>query len=155
MNTIKTHYVLPAIILAMLLSAFALFTLINSSNTALGSVGFGDDYTSTTTTSAFASGTAPFVISNHTGSLASIIIASSSAQLGAGLSLIRVYDHTSATGTMPYGASAGTNVATSTLLFSMPANSAAGTYTFDLQVRRGIVLDVPAGFVGNWVITYR
>lgn len=47
-----------------------------------------------------------------------------------------------------------TDLASSTIT-RFPPNLAAGTYTFDISLNRGLVVDLPAAFQGDWVITFR
>lgn len=107
----------------------------------LGSVNQANEYKSTTTVALTAEGT--YYVTNTTtdmvtfgraGTLGSIVITSSS------LSGFTVYD--------------GNFVATSTIA-DFPANATVGTYTFDVALRRGLSIKVPAAFTGNIVTTYR
>jgi hypothetical protein len=51
----------------------------------------------------------------------------------------------------------GTAKATSsaTLLFTVPTTTPAGTYTFDVRVNNGLIVDVPKGYKGQAVVTTR
>lgn len=42
-----------------------------------------------------------------------------------------------------------------TLITTFPADTSQGTYTFDIEMNAGLVLDLAAGFEGNYVVTYR
>jgi hypothetical protein len=107
-------------------------------NTADASVDFGS-YQYKVASSSSASATVPYkVVAGNNKILGSIVVASSS-----GVRL-RVYDNALATST-----------ATSTMIADFKANIAEGTYTFDVAVQRGIVLDVPAGFNGVYTVTYK
>jgi len=44
---------------------------------------------------------------------------------------------------------------TGTLIASFPAASIAGTYTFDVAVVKGIVVDPATGFNGNYTVTFK
>lgn len=112
-----------------------------SQQKAEASVNIGNGYSSYIATS-----TANLqIVRGGSGILGSIIIASSSAPYATTGSLpFRVYD-----------AQAATSTATSTLIAAIRSGVSEQTITFDRNVLRGIVLDVPAGFTGNYVITYR
>lgn len=73
----------------------------------------------------------------NSGVLGQIIVASSSAQA------VSIYDNDTATTT---GA---------TLITTLDASFAEGSYEFDLVVVEGIVLSFPAGYDGNLVVTHR
>jgi hypothetical protein len=55
--------------------------------------------------------------------------------------VIRIYD--------------GIATSTGTLIASLPASAVVGNYIYDVNVKKGIVLDVPAGFAGNYTITWK
>jgi hypothetical protein len=121
---------------AIALFAFAaMFQLVPDAN---ASIVVGNDYQSVEVTSSTAS-TSPVIVKAGTGSLGSVIIASSTS--GA---TFRIYDNAVATSS-----------ATSTRIVSFPVSAAGGTYTFDREIIRGIVLEVPVGFNGSYVVTYR
>lgn len=118
----------------------ALFILILQLNkNADASVVVGNDYKSYLVDSTVAS-TTPVIVKVGQGSLGSIIIASSTTS-----SIFAVYDHTYAT----------SSVATSTKIVTFPVSASGGTYTFDREISKGIVLHVPASFAGTYVVTYR
>jgi hypothetical protein len=49
-----------------------------------------------------------------------------------------------------------TTHASTTVLFTMPKTTGvAGTYTFDVEFTRGLLVETTAGFNGNYVVTYR
>jgi hypothetical protein len=104
-------------------------------NPSVGSVVDAGTYHWTSVNSTDASSTNPKLVRTGYGTLGSIVIASTSAMI------VRVYD--------------GTATTTGTLLATFPSNSVVGTYTFDVAVKTGIVLDVPASFNGSWVVTTR
>jgi len=139
-QNIKTSGIVFILPMLVLISIIALWSLSNSPESAFGSVVVGNDYSSKEITSTNASNTAPTIVKVGTGSLGSIVIASSTTGGG----YFRIYDHTSSTSS-----------ATSTRIASFPAGAAGGTYTFDRDILKGIVLEVPAGFNGSYVVTYR
>lgn len=100
----------------------------------------GDAFTATTTSSGQA-GLNLMVKTTYETSpyceLGSVIIASTSAQA------ITIKNATSTTDTA------------STTLAYFPANTAAGTYTFEAACTRGLAVQPVAGFNGFYIITYR
>lgn len=54
-----------------------------------------------------------------------------------------------------WNATSTTDSASTTPLFTLATSTAAGTYTFDLILTRGLIIDYPIGFAGSYVITYR
>lgn len=79
------------------------------------------------------------------GQIGSIIIASTSPAQAT--SSIAFYD-TAGTAT--------TSSATTSFLFSIPGNSmAVGTYTFDVEFTRGLLVETTAGFNGQFIVTYK
>lgn len=99
----------------------------------LGSVQIGSSYQSTTTAQGITAGT--YTLTAVPGVLGSIVVVSTSAVGG-----FTVYDATDA----------GT-----TTLVALPASTPAGTYTFDMNVFRGLRITVPSGFSGQFITTYR
>lgn len=95
-------------------------------------------------TSTQASSTNFTVIKAGQGVLGSIIIASSTS--GA---RFKVYD---SAGT---GATATTSSATSTVITTIPKSAVAGTYTLDVAVTNGIVVEPELGFAGDYIVTWR
>lgn len=95
----------------------------------------GMTYQSKVFTSTDASSTASTRLKRIDGQLGSIIVGSSST------STISVYS--------------GYSTTTGQLITTLKANIAEGTYTFDVDMQKGIVVDVPATFDGIYTITYR
>ena len=127
------------LVLALLVIVSAITALSYSGGpVADASVIVGNDYKSTEVSSSTAS-TTPIVIKAGVGSLGSIIIASSTANAP-----FAIYDNAVATSS-----------ATSTRIATFPKNAPAGTYTFDREIQRGIVVDAIPGFNGSYVVTYR
>jgi len=116
-----------------------------------GSTVVGNDYVGTTTTSSFASATTIKQLKGNSatcptcgaGALGSVIISSSSPITT--YPTLTLYDATStmATATARVLGRFGTN------------NQEHGTYTFDEEFRYGLSIEVPAGFNGNYTITWR
>ena len=103
----------------------------------VGSVVDQGTYTYRNITSSNASSTAPVIINKISGTFGSIIVASSSG------STLDIYDSSSATSS------------NATLIVSLPTSAIEQVYTFDVAVKRGLVLDVPASFNGNYTVTFR
>lgn len=86
-------------------------------------------------TSANASSTASTLVRGGAGVLGSVTIASSSAATTAGL---KIYD--------------GTATSTGTLIGTFKVSSAEQTFNLDFSVAKGIVVDVPVGFSGSFIL---
>lgn len=99
----------------------------------LGSVQVGSGYQSTTTAQGATAGV--YSLTSVPGVLGSIVVVSTSAVGG-----FTVYD----------ASDSGT-----TTLVALPASTPAGTYTFDLNVFRGLRISVPSSFSGQFITTYR
>lgn len=132
----KIITILTIIIIAIVVSY-------DSSPKALGSVSIGSGYMFKVATSTNSSATVPYVIRGGSGILGSIIIGSSTPGTVGG-SAVRIYDNALATST-----------GTSTLIGVIRPGTAEQTITFDVNVVRGIVLDIPVGFNGVYTVTYR
>ena len=104
------------------------------SNVNLGSVETSYTYKNITATNA--STTAAVTVRGGAGVLGSVVVLKTSA------TALGIYDGTSTTTGM-------------TLIGTLPASIAAGTYTFDVSVLKGVVLGSAAGFDGDYVITTR
>lgn len=107
----------------------------------LGSVSHSDEYISTTTRNsvtgvALATGQ---ILALGQGTLGSVVIT------GAGAGTINLYDATSTITNSQYG---------TTTLVTIPASAAAGTYTFDIQFKRGLVYEF-IGTAPTTTITFR
>lgn len=111
---------------------------LNVPDKVFGSVPFGMGYMFKTITTSNASSTAPTVVRVRGGAgiLGSIIVASSSN------TAIRVYDGL-------------TSTTTGTLIGTIKAGISEQTFTYDVNVNYGIILDMPTTFPGVYTITYR
>lgn len=131
--------ILPFILLSWLLIIVAAVFIFSPKQTAhiteptLGSVQVGSGYQATTTAVGATAGL--YVISAVPGTLGSIVIVSTTPVSG-----FTVYDADS--------------TATTTVV-AFPASTAAGTYTFDTNIFRGLRISVPSGFNGQFITTYR
>ena len=91
---------------------------------SVGSVVDSGTYSFKNITSTNASATVPVTIRTGRGTLGSIVVNTTHA------TIIRVYE--------------GVATSTGTLIASFPASAVVGTYTFDVAVSNGIVLDIPS-----------
>lgn len=112
--------------------------VLNKPSLVEGSISIGNGYMYKTITSSNASSTSPMSIKvQGTTILGSIVVASSSA------TNIRIYDATVST-------------STGTLITPIKAGVSEQTFVFDINPKTGgILIDVPAGFNGSYVVTYR
>ena len=101
---------------------------------AVGSVVQGSEYHSTSTLSGTAAGLYRLTTTGTPAVLGSVVITSSSA------SSFTILD--------------GDNTVTTTVAV-FKANAAEGTYTFDIATYKGLTIQVPSGFTGHFVTTYR
>ncbi len=128
-------------IIVGLIFATAMLLMLNGANKATASVDYSAAaYQSTTTRPV--SGTAinsPAILSLGYGVFGSVIIT------GTGTGTINFYDATST--------AAGTLTATTTLA-SFPASTAVGTYVFDIQYTKGLVMEV-IGSVATSTVTWK
>lgn len=139
------RFLMPLVIVAaFFLLYFSLFSYFNNPHVVNGSVGLGNDYHSTTTRTAivgvpYGQLTALTGTNAVGGTLGSIVIT------GANSGQINIYDGTST--------QTNSQTGTSTLVV-IPASTVAGTYTFDVQFYRGLVIEV-IGLAPTTTITYR
>lgn len=147
-NTSKL--VLPAIITAMIVTAFALYLVIeNTTHVALGSTIAGNDYRSTTTAASTAFGTAitgNTLIKTGSGSFGGVIVT------GANTGIVNFYDATTTDVTKR-----ASNIATSSILItSLPASLAAGDYTgYDVSFNTGLYIDLVSGNMPTTTVKFR
>lgn len=121
--------------------------------TPLGSIEASSTYNSTTT-SATSLGSAGWVAMLGQGQLGSVVVT----QVGTA-GYIQLWDATS-TATSTYQS---TDIASSTAYLTIgrpilkvdSANDVGGTLTYDLQVFKGLVVEVAEDFNGQYVVTYR
>lgn len=130
----KKYLAISLLSLGIFVTAFSFFTF--NTDKAGASVVDSGTYRFKNITSTNASSTAGVSVKSKGGTLGSIVVASSSPA-----GVFRVYD--------------GIATSTGTLVASFPVSAVAGTYTFDVSVDTGIVLDVPTTFNGNYTVTYR
>lgn len=133
MSKIEKVILSLAIVLSVI-SFVSIFPL--RSETRLGSVDNGGTYAYKNIIAGNASTTSAISVKGGTGVLGSVVVLK-----------------TSATALAIYDGSATTTGAT--LIATLPASIAAGTYTFDLNVATGLVLAGSVGFTGDYVLTYR
>ena len=129
---------------AFLIAVIGVFSIIwQRPDISLGSVMPAGEYMATTTTGMKSSGHVSVVadVSGNSNllpsTLGSIIVASSSA-----------------TSFTIWNATSTTDVSSTTVAV-IKASVAEGTYTFDTELTRGLIVVKPAGFNGSYVVTYR
>lgn len=139
-----------------LLSIIALFGIIGffyqQSTKVEASVPIGNEYQSTMATSTMASASAGNRIFTGSGTLGSLIITSPAS---AGGNLV-VWDATS-TATTTYATYDNTNT-TKTYgrkVAEIATATIAGTYTFDVALFKGLVIEIPSSWNGIYTISYR
>lgn len=131
------YYTVPtlALLIGLLFGAY-LF----SSNIANGSVSEGNDYNAVQLTSA---DTGTSTVKSMSGSIGSIVVASTSAS-GA-VNLYAISSSTDPTAT-----------SSNTLIFSFPGGTTdEGTYQYDVSFVSGLLIDVESTFSGDYVLTWR
>lgn len=153
MNTNTKNYVLPAIVLSMIVTAFAFYAFMVEMRPAVASAPTYESYNSTTTNSTLASGSVSKVICTGNCQFGSIVVS----QVGTA-GYVRIWNATS-TATSTY---ATTDTATSSsVTVGMPitkvtgASDAFGTLVYDVAMNKGIVVETSAGFDGEYQITYK
>lgn len=129
----KLERILLALAVALTL-AVAVYVSVGEESPVLGSV--DGAYTYKNIVPSVASTTAAVPVRGGAGVLGSVVVAKTSA------TALAIYD----------GAATTTGA---TLITTLPASIAAGTYTFDVAVNKGVVLAGSVGFDGDYVITYR
>lgn len=131
MNKYTKHLIagLVAIVLTM-----GIFLVSNNRQASVGGVEDGFSYKNITSSNA--SATVPVQVKGGFGVLGKITINTTHA------TTIGVYDGTTAT-------------SSGTLIASIAASTGAQTLEYDVAVTKGIVLDVPVGFAGNYTISYK
>lgn len=102
-----------------------------------GSAVLGNDYIATSSASIWAG--IPHVIATSTNiqSLGSVIVTTTDA------SVVQIMDATSSTDV------------SSTTIAQFQASPALNTYTFDVRILRGLIINTVGGFAGRYTITYR
>lgn len=137
---------LPLVLTVGAISLFFLFSFYNQPVEA--SVSETSDYQATTTAASTVYGntiTGDTKIKSGAGSFGSVVIT------GANTGVMNFYDATTTNVNLRTG-----QKATSTILIaSFPASAAAGTYTFDREIKDGIFLDLDSGSIATSTITYR
>lgn len=113
---------------------------------AIGSVAVGNDYNATTTEATW---TLARRIKSGPGSLGSVIVTNTGAT-----SPLTIYD---ATTTDILGGRAASMSTTSVTIAKFPVGTTAGTYTFDVDLRYGLIVETSTGGTGvaSTTITWR
>ena len=129
--------------------------------TPVGSVNIGGEYQATSTYQITGSGIKAvdtwFAIATTTPSNASSVDLNSDSRKNAVIlgSVIVASTTPHALYILNSTSTAASGLNSSSTIAILPANLAAGTYTFDAILDRGLVLKFYAGFSGDYIITYR
>ena len=128
-----------AFVAAVMILGAAIIFMFNNPIVASGSVVGGNEYNSTTTraTSAGTHWLAKSTSNTSYCAIGSLIVASSSA------TTLVLWDATSTTDV------------SSTTIATFKAAIGEGTYTFDTTCKRGLIIETPAGFNGEYIVTWR
>lgn len=134
--------------MSVLVFGFVVFQIFSSVDVVEASVQVGHQYQATTTPQVLAgTNMCPARVgmaSSTTGSLGSVVITKS------GTGPLTVYDATTTNITLR------NNVATTSLIIaSFPSSPDAGTYTFDAEFKRGLLIDFTGTTVSTSTVTYR
>ncbi len=127
------------IVIGLLVVVFGVYSPKPTGN-SLGSVVQSGEYQATTTYSKLGVplfGTNQTIISNNSGVLGSVVITGAVA------------------GPMRFMNATSTTDVSSTTIAVFPNSTAAGTYTFDLIVTRGLILETTASLLPTTTITWR
>lgn len=137
----KLEKILLAFGITLTIFALVLVATRNQTKIVDASVAFGNDYHSTTTVVAITGGALPrySLLQLGPGTFGSLVIT------GANTGIINVYDGTT---TSNHSDSATTTIAT------FPASAGTGTYTFDAQYYKGLIVEI-IGVAPTSTITYR
>lgn len=138
MKTLKNK-VVAGLVVCSLLAVAVLLALVTRQEVSLGSVVVGNDYQGRQITSSNAS-TTPLVLKTGAGSLGSVVIT-----VPASSGNLKLYNSASTTAT----------TSASLMLGFASSSDVAGTYTFDAEFTTGLQIDVPVGFDGQYVVTWR
>lgn len=132
--------ILPFAVAAIVIAIVVFGYLAIAPQIASGSVITGQAYNATTTNSTSAGTFWQARSTSNVGGceLGSVVIASTTATAGITLK----------------NATSTSDVSSSTIA-AFPANAAAGTYTFDMACKRGLIIETPTGFNGQFVVTWR
>lgn len=151
MKQISKNYVLPAIILSMIVTAFAFSAFISNVQNVSASAPIYESKISTTTRSTSASATVSYVLCTGACQLSSIIV-----NQPATAGYVRVWNATS-TATSTYQT---TDVSTSTVITKgipiaqiLGSSDVAGDITYDIGMSLGVVVETSTGFDGEYTVT--
>ena len=137
-----------ALMFVLLISLF----VSDKASVVVASTSQGSDYQSKMATSTMSSATTSQLFKLGSGSIGSVVIINTSA----GALPIKIWDATStATSTYMSENNASLTDTYGRLVASFTSNAATGTYTFDSTVFKGVVVEIPQGFSGTYVVTYR
>lgn len=155
MTKTQSQFVLPAVITAMMLTAFAFFAFTNNPQTVVASAPMYESNNGTTTSSSDASATESYVACLGQCQLASIVVT----QPGTA-GYVRIHDATTtATSTQiessPFASSTYAVAVGRPIAQITGASDVAGTYQFDMKTYYGIVIETSVGFDGQYQVTWK
>lgn len=129
------------IVIVLLLGVY-LFGVVNRESPTIGSIQDGQAYNSTTTDQGWVDSTRFRLIKTGDGTLGSVVITLSSA------TAFNLYDATTTVNGGIYG---------TTTLAKFGASATSGTYTFDVDFTKGLIVEFPTGQVtpASTTITWR
>lgn len=130
----KTLFVGLLVIVGIALGATAV--LLQLPRLSVAGVDVGSEYIATTTKNMALNHN--LVVSNSQLTLGSIVVASSST------TTLNIWDATSTT-----------DVSSSTVLTLVGTDIAEGVFPLDITLNRGLVVEIPIGFSGEYLITFR
>jgi hypothetical protein len=150
MKSYKTSSFLIATLLIV-----SVFTLVQDrSNSALASVPMSNEYQATTSRSTSASGLTGWSAVNGPAVIGSVVV-----NVPASAGYVQLWDATSTATSTYYSTDVASSSPTKTIgapLVKIDSGSdVGGTYTYDINVRTGLVVETASGFNGEYTITYR
>ena len=147
-----------SIILALVVSFSIILGVLASyifqASVAFGSVTQGNEYRATSTVPIIGGTTLASTLQRQ---IKTNYDSSSNTQVGSTVlgSIVIASTSPSTTGQVKiWNATSTTDVSSSTVVY-MASNTAAGTYTYDMSLSRGMIIELPAGFNGSYNITSR
>lgn len=127
----------------------------NQNQPVVASVSQASEYRSTMATSGLASASVARLVQTGQGTLGSVVITSTSA------TTFTVWDATSTatttyqTATLRPDLTEASSTTYGRQVAAFKASPGENTYTFDVSLYKGLVLEVPSGFNGSYTVTYR
>jgi hypothetical protein len=150
MKTYQSSFLLLVAIFVLGVSIF----IDRHPDTALASVPMSNEYQATTSRSTSAAGLTGWSAVNGPAVVGSIVV-----NIPASAGYVQLWDATSTATSTYYSTDVASSSPTKTIgapLIKIDSGSdVAGTYTYDINVRTGLVVETASGFNGEYTITYR